>query len=305
MTPAVGAPSLRQVPLDLIDPPELPSRTTMDEQKMDDLVTSIRTTGFWSTLVLVAIGERFRVVAGDRRSRAARLAGLAFVPAFVFEDDSAALDWIQHAENTKREELSATDQAIWFAQLMEKYPEGGTDGVAARVGESRALVEGRLALLGGCERVFAALAEQRISIGVASELNKCTEDAHRFMLLHHAIEGGATVGLVRQWVYDWKTVHQPAAAGAPAAAPAPASGAHVVNDYMRCRVCGEVDDPGARDLLNVHSYCVRPLIDPATGLLRARTDYVLFPRTPEHAVELFKRIFERFPELATTDSVRP
>jgi ParB/RepB/Spo0J family partition protein len=302
VTGAARGPELRQIPLALIDAPPLPSRTTMDDAKMEELVESILLTGFWSVLVVVMVGERARVVAGHRRSIAARRAGLTMVPCFVFDAESAALDWIQDAENTKREDVSVTDQAIWYAQLLEKYPESGTDGVAARVGKSRDVVEGRLALLQGCERVFAALADALIPIGVAQELNKCTEDRHRFMLLDHAVRGGATVGLVRQWVYEWKTVHQPAAAGVVTGATTAASGSHVVNEWQRCRICGETDDPGARDLLNVHSYCLRPLLDPTTGLLRARADYVVFPRTVADAVALIHRLVDRFPELSDSSA---
>lgn len=304
MSGAPASPELRQIPLALIDAPELPSRTTMDDQKMDELVASIRATGFWSVLVVVMVGERARVIAGHRRSIAARRAGLVTVPCFVFSAESTALDWVQDAENTKREDLSVTDQAIWYAQLMERYPEGGTDGVAARVGQSRNVVENRLALLAGCDRVFAALASHEINIGVAQELNLCTEDAHRFMLLRMAIEGGATRALVQAWVREWRTIHLPASAGAAPIVAEGSSGPVMVNDWLRCRVCGETDNPGRRQMINIHDYCLLPLIDSSTGLFRPRADFVLFPRTVADAVALIERIAARFPELRDEDPAR-
>lgn len=288
----------RLVPVALIDPPADASRTNMDPAQMELLVTSIRATGFWSVLVVVAIGERFRVIAGHRRSIAARLAGLVTVPCFVYDSEAAALDAIQFAENARREDVSVTDEAIWFGILLGKYPDDGTDGVAARVGESRAYVEGRLALLTGCERVFAALAAKEIPIGVAQELNKCTEDRHRIMLLDMAVRGGATVGLVRGWIQEWRLVHLPASGGAAPAPVVDASSAVVMDDYFVCRICGERHHPQNMRPLNGHDYCWQSVLDPSTGLLLSKSDYVRFPRTREDALRLMERLVERFPELA-------
>jgi ParB/RepB/Spo0J family partition protein len=291
-------PELRQIPIALIDEPALPSRTEMDEQRMEELIASIRALGFISVIVVVLVGARYRVVAGHRRTIAARRAGVAVLPCLVYTDEGAALDAIQHAENRHREELSVTDEAIWFAQLLEAHPKEGTDGLAARVGESRNYVEGRLALLQGCERVFAALAARRISIGVAQQLNRCTEDAHRWMLLDMAERGGATVGLVSQWVNEWRTLHAPAAGTAIDTPIVSAGGPSLNNDYFRCRVCGENDNTANMQPVQIHDYCLRSLLDPATGFFRSKADYVLFPNTPDEAVRLVQRLLVRFPELA-------
>lgn len=293
----IETPVFRLVPLAEIDEPALPSRTEMDAQKLDELVASIRALGFISVVVLVAAGARFRVIAGHRRTIAARRAGLIELPAFVYSTESAALDAIQHAENRHREELSVTDEAIWFAQLLEAHPDEGTDGVAGRVGESRAYVEGRLLLLQGCDRVFAALAAHDINIGVAQQLNLVTEPAHRYMLLDQAIRGGATVSIARRWVQEWKTIYAPASGTPPPEAPIASPSAVVLDDYFVCRVCGERHNPHSMRPMNGHDYCWLTLIDPRTGLIRAKSEYVLFPRTRAAAAQLVEQLIERFPEL--------
>jgi ParB/RepB/Spo0J family partition protein len=292
------APEFRQIPVALIDDPALPSRTEMDEHLMAELVTSIRTLGFISVIVVVAVGERFRVVAGHRRTKAARAAGLVVLPCLVYFDEGAALDAIQHAENRHREQLSVTDEAIWFAQLLEAHPTEGTDGLAQRVGETRNYVENRLALLAGCERVFQALADHSINVGVAQQLNRCTEDAHRFMLLDMAVRGGATVGLVTQWISEWKTIHAPASGHLTPGGTVEASSYPAANEYFRCKVCGENTDTPNMTSVQMHTHCLRTLIDPATGYVRSRADTVTFPRTRDEAVALVRRVLERFPELA-------
>lgn len=292
------APEFRQIPIALIDEPTLPSRTTMDEQRLAELVTSIRTLGFISSIVVIAIGDRFRVVAGHRRTIAARQAGIVVLPCLVYFDEAAALDAIQHAENRHREELSVTDEAIWFAQLLEAHPEDGTDGLALRVGETRNYVENRLALLAGCDRVFKALADHSINVGVAQQLNRCSEDAHRFMLLDMAVRGGATVGLVTQWISEWKTIHAPASGHLLPGGTVTAPGYTPANEYFRCKVCGENTDTPNMVPVQLHSYCLQTMVDPATGFFRSRADTVAFPRTREEAVALVRRVLERFPELA-------
>jgi hypothetical protein len=158
-------------------------------------------------------------------------------------------------------------------------------------------VEGRLVLLAGCPKVFAALAEGDITIGVAQQLNRCTEERHRWMLLDMAIRGGSTVGLVTQWVMEWKTIHAPASANVAPIGSLPDGGPVLTDTYFVCRVCGERDNTAHMVPVNVHDYCLRALVDPRTGFFKSRADYVEFPATREAARALVQRIVDRFPEL--------
>jgi ParB/RepB/Spo0J family partition protein len=298
VTTAAPRLELRIIPTLKIRPPALPSRTTMDDELMDELVRSMERDGFVSVIGVVPIDDDFEVVYGHRRRIAAERASIPAIPCFVFESKTAATMRLQYGENKIREALSPTDEAVLFRQLLDDDPSVGTDGLAARLGEKRDYVEGRLALFHGCERVFAALADKAIPIGVATELNRCTEDAHRFMLLDMAIRGGATVGLVKQWVHEWRTQHLPASAAGAAAAPGPAGPTPITQNYFQCRICGETQNTANMLPVNVHDYCLQQLIDPATGIIRSRADFVQFPRTREAAVALIQRFVERFPEIA-------
>lgn len=291
-------PQFRVIPIALIDAPALPSRTTMDDQKLDELTAAIVRDGFQSTIGVVATGDRFEVVYGHRRRVAAGRAGVTAVPCFVYPTKGALTMRLQYTENWLREDIKVTDEAILFAELLEEDPAAGTDGVAVRTGQTRAYVEGRLLLLRGCDHVFQALAENEISIGVAQQLNRCTEERHRRMLLETAIKSGATVGLVTQWIAEWKSFSALNPETPAAAAPVTTGGPVMANDYFTCRVCGERDNTARMQPVNVHDYCWQQISDSATGLLRSRTDYVLFPRTRDDALGLLQRIVDRFPELA-------
>lgn len=310
----------RDIPLALIDEPSDPSRTDMDPVKMDELIESIRTNGFFSVVVVVehpratynhtredsalapcpicARAGRFEVVAGHRRLLGARRAGLVAVPCVIYEPGDPRLERIQQAENSRREDVNAVDEAIKFAGLMMRYPEAGTDGVAAMVGETRNYVEGRLAILDGCERVKGALKAGDIGIGVAHELNKCSEERHRWMLLDDAIARGATVGLVRNWITEWKVLHRhvlPNGLPPEALEPQPPVLSPV---YFTCYCCKGTNNPERMHAIQVHDFCIPARLDPALKRMERSSDYVDFPTTVDDARKLATRLVERFPELA-------
>ena len=254
--------TFQHVPLRLIDPPDQRSRTSYDEQKMDELVTSIRAHGILQNLVLARNGDRYTVIAGDRRSIAAGRAGLLEVPALVYESRSDAEDAIQSDENIRREDLSVADEAMWFAQRLESKYGGDVDKLAAALGLKRAYVEGRLLLFQGDEDVFHALGRREITIGVAHELNKVTDPQIRRAFLVDAVRGGATVSLVTSWVATYKAaLGHTSPTSAPAGELAPTM---IPNNPQTCLVCGTAK-PEQQHLIvwvPIHQHCKLAILDP-------------------------------------------
>lgn len=251
----------KSVPLGLIDEPALPSRSTMDEQKLDELTTDIRAKGVLVPLNLARVGDRYQVVAGHRRWWAARRAGLSAVPAVIYPSLEAALEGVKYSENRYREELNPADEALWFSELLERDCGGDVDKLAEQLGEKRSYLEGRLLLFQGDELVFEALRKGEIKIGVASELNKCSQQTYRRYLLHQATIGGATVSVVRGWVQEWQNTQRAIEGLAPAASE-PASIAPVPQtDFFRCVVCGETTDVYLMVPVNVHRHCKLAILD--------------------------------------------
>ena len=201
--------------------PEHAARTTMDDSKMDSLVESIREMGILEPLlVLPKDNGSFEVVAGHRRLKAARIAGLGEAPCIIVADAEEA-DAIKIHENLEREDLSPADESIYYAELFDKLGED-TEVVAARVKRSRDHIEGRLNLLRGDKHVFDALAKGKISIGVAVEMNKMTLEGDRLYHLDYCIRTGASVAVARQWRVDCNSraqYHHPKEAPASEIAP--------------------------------------------------------------------------------------
>jgi ParB family chromosome partitioning protein len=251
----------KEIPLSLIDDPALPSRTSMDDTAMDELARSIRAIGLQQPMIVARVGERFEVIAGHRRRIACERAGLFVAPAIIYPTKDAAQIAIQYAENRFREELNAADEALLFAELLERDCNGDVDTLCAKIGEKRGYVEGRLVLLRDHE-IFTALQDGKLkTVGVAQQLLRVTDDRMRRYYLDAAIRGGATVAVVSGWVQDWQ-----AQARMQSGAPAPAADASPMpaipsTNFFTCCCCQGTDNVHQMIAVNVHSYCKLAILD--------------------------------------------
>src|SRR5271166_6468342 len=164
--------ALREVPISSIRPNVLQPRTLFDEEAMVSLAASIRELGVLQPVLVRAVDdgdESYELIAGERRWRAARRAGLQTIPVLVqVADDVASLEQAL-VENLHRVDLNALEEAAAYQQLIDEF--GLThEQVATRMGKGRATVTNTLRLLqlpAGAQR---ALAERTISAGHARAL---------------------------------------------------------------------------------------------------------------------------------------
>jgi ParB/RepB/Spo0J family partition protein len=304
VTLALGTHDSRLIPLSLLLEPLNPSRTAMDELKLDELAVNIGRQGVLSHLIVVVDGDHYEIVAGHRRFFASRRAGLLAVPCDVYADREIANEAAQYAENRFREELSPADEAIWFDDLLHRKCGGDVDVLCERIGERRAYVEGRLLLFQGDPKVFEALTRGEITIGVAQQLNRCDEELHRRMLLDNAIRGGATVALVSGWIAEWFQVHKPANANVEIASSAAAPAPVAVTDYFRCVLCDKTDNVHLMQPRNMHSYCEQAMFAEMLERYERRHEYVRYPRTTDEACALISELAERFPAVLEPEDPR-
>ncbi|HYN88194.1 MAG TPA: ParB/RepB/Spo0J family partition protein [Ardenticatenaceae bacterium] len=171
--PAAGG-SLREVAVASILPNPHQPRTNMDSAALEELAASIREHGLIQPLIVTqiedgAIGERFQLIAGERRWRAARRVGLEAVPVVVKEATPQAMLELALIENIQREDLSALEEAEAYRHLVEDF--GLThDEVARRVGKSRPAVTNTLRLLTLPEPIHNLLLDGTSSAGQARAL---------------------------------------------------------------------------------------------------------------------------------------
>ncbi len=158
-----------EVPIDLIDPSALQPRSVFDETKLDELAKSIRTNGVVQPLLLRPKGNRFELIAGERRWRAAQRAGLSKVPAVVREVSDDKVLEIAIIENIQREDLNPIEEAGAYRKLIDTL--GLTqEMVAERVGRDRSYITNYLRLLRLPDDLQQLLQAGRLSTGHARTL---------------------------------------------------------------------------------------------------------------------------------------
>ncbi len=185
-------PGTREVDLDLIDPNPLQPRTRFDENKLQELAESISTTGLVQPIVVRRKGERFEIVAGERRWRAAQIAGLLKLPIHVAEVNDADLLKTALIENIQREDLNPIEEALAYKRLGEDS--GLTqEQIAAAVGKDRATVANHLRLLRLPEQVRARVASGEVSMGHARALLAVEDPATLLRAVDRVIAGGLSV----------------------------------------------------------------------------------------------------------------
>lgn len=160
----------REMELDTLSPGRLQPRKEFSAESLSELAVSIREQGIVQPIIVVATGAKFEIVAGERRWRAARLAGLATVPVVVREKmtDRELLE-ISLVENLQREDLNPLEAAAAYSHLKEEFHLTQED-IARRVGKDRATVANALRLLRLPASVRQRVREGTLSAGHARAL---------------------------------------------------------------------------------------------------------------------------------------
>ena len=166
-----AASSLRELPLDLIERGRYQPRTDMDPAALEDLAASIRAQGVVQPIVVRPLlgGERYEIIAGERRWRASQIAGLERIPAVVREVPDQAAVAIALIENIQREDLNPIEEARALNRLIEEF-ELTHQETADAVGRSRAAVSNLLRLLDLAAEVRTLLENGDIEMGHARAL---------------------------------------------------------------------------------------------------------------------------------------
>jgi ParB family transcriptional regulator, chromosome partitioning protein len=188
-----GAEGFREVPVDLVRPNPRQPRRDFDESALGDLAESIRSRGVLQPLVVRPLpGGEYELVAGERRLRAAGIAGLDAVPAVIREaDDWERLD-LALAENMAREDLNAVEEARACAMLVEDL--GITKGeVGRRVGRSRVAISNLIRLLELPEEALELIEAGQISEGHGRAILMCKDHGARRRLALGARDEGWSV----------------------------------------------------------------------------------------------------------------
>ncbi len=161
-------------------------RTTFDQEKLEELSTSIRELGLIQPITLRKIdGDRFQIITGERRFRAAQMAGLAKIPAFIREADNDSMLEMALVENIQREDLNPIEISISYQRLIDEC-NLTQETLGTRIGKKRSTVTNYLRLLKLPAVIQKGLKEKQISVGHAKALINI-EDADTQLMVYGQI----------------------------------------------------------------------------------------------------------------------
>lgn len=206
---AAGESGLLEVPVNAIAPNPRQPRTDFSDESLAALARSIREVGVLQPVVVRVRDGGYELVAGERRLRAAKMAGLATIPAIVREGDDTESLREALIENIHREDLAPLELAAAFQELLEEL--GVTqETVAERLGYSRAHIANTIRLLSLPADVQRLLAEGKLQAGHARALLSLPDDEARSAVALRVVAEGLSVRQVEELVRTWG--QQPAAA---------------------------------------------------------------------------------------------
>jgi len=249
---AAAEDELREIPVELITPSPRQPRRRFDEDALQALAVSLGERGVLQpVLVRPRAGGTYELVAGERRWRAARLAGLERIPALVRDREDAVALELALIENMAREDLSPVEEARACAALVEEL--GLTrEEVARRVGRSRVAVSNLIRLLDLPDEVIELLQQGSLSEGHGRALLLADDNAARRSLGRAASEGGWSVRSTEQRARDSNAVGasvrgRTGARRARAAHPDQEQAAREIADSLGAALGTEVRVRGTRD----------------------------------------------------------
>ena len=226
--PPASKDALKTVPVDLLQRGQYQPRVDMRQDSLDELAQSIRAQGVVQPIVVRPIGpsggpsQRYEIVAGERRWRAAQLAGLQEIPAVIrdiADEDAIAMALI---ENIQREDLNPLEESRALDRLIREF-ELTHQEAADAVGRSRATVTNLLRLLELSSKVRPLLEDRQLDMGHARALLAITDPVQQFDAARQVVKNGLSVRATERLV---KSMLEPPATKKPASQ-APAASADI------------------------------------------------------------------------------
>jgi ParB/RepB/Spo0J family partition protein len=233
-------------------------RSAIDDGDISDMVASFRASGQLQPIRVIERDGRYKVVAGFRRTAAARALGWSMIEAIVCDGDEAVLQVQQLEENCCRQNLTPVEEAEGVARLSDACG-GDVDAMAARLGRSREWIQTRLDIAALPPDLLEALQQRVLTIGIALLLGRVEREDVRRSLTSTVVDNGATARQVRIWV------DQSAALSTSHDAATIAFDTHVEQRgrqrlLIRCFLCEQEEDQCKCSYVPVCSTCCQSVI---------------------------------------------
>lgn len=204
-----GSSAINEIAISQISPNPDQPRTSFDETALEELAVSIRELGIIQPLTLRSVGPNaYQIISGERRYRAAKLAGLESVPAYVRKVGDAELTEMALIENIQREDLNAIEIALTFRKLIDQY-HLTQERLSERIGKNRATIANFLRLLKLPAEVQLGLRDKALDMGHARALLAIDKASVQLKLYNEILKKGLSVRQVEQLVKQYRDTDEP------------------------------------------------------------------------------------------------
>lgn len=183
---------LKKLKITEIEPSKEQARKKFDQEALEELAESIKEYGLIQPIVVTKKDGYYSIVAGERRWRACKIAGITEIPAIIRENDDKRNSQISLIENLQREDLTAYEKAMGIKNLIDTY-HLTQEEVAKQLGKSRCTITNTLRILNLEPRVLELAKEGKLSEGHFRALLQVTDPEKQYQLALQMIERGATV----------------------------------------------------------------------------------------------------------------
>ena len=196
----------KEIEIGLIDRNPDQPRKNFDEEALNELAESIKTHGVIQPIIVKQVGDRYTIIAGERRWRASRIAGLKTIPCVIKDYSEQAISEIAIIENLQREDLNPIESAVAIRNLINQF-NLTQDEVADKIGKSRPAVANTLRLLALPQNIIALVESNKISAGHARALLAVEDTKKQKEIALSIIEKNLTVRDVENII---KNLNRPA-----------------------------------------------------------------------------------------------
>ena len=183
-----------------VDPKSDQPRKYFDKEALEDLSNSIVENGLLQPILVRKYGEgRYQIIAGERRFRASKLAGITEIPAIVLERDDKKAAQIALIENVQREDLNPLEEALGYKSLQEEY-DMTQEELSVKVGKSRSAIANTMRLLDLPDEILTLVASKELSAGHARTLLGVKDSDDMIVLAQRAVEEDLSVRVLEEEV---------------------------------------------------------------------------------------------------------
>ena len=200
--PSHSEDAIARLKISMVDPKSDQPRKYFDKEALEQLADSIVENGLLQPILVREYGDgRYQIIAGERRFRASKIAGLTEIPAIVLDKDDKKAAQIALIENIQREDLNPLEEALAYKSLADEY-DMTQEELSIKVGKSRSAIANSVRLLDLPDEVLTLVASKELSAGHARTILGLKKKDAMILLAQRAVEEGLSVRTLEGQAYE-------------------------------------------------------------------------------------------------------